>query len=241
MNETYNSNQSDRTIFLIGGVACMIFVAYSVATFLILYLLGSPPETIEQYFAMIAENKLKGLLRLDLLTVLIMPLYYLIFYGLFVALKKTNHGLSAISAIMTVIGVTLFIAMPSVLSYIHLSDRFAAAVTEAEKNQLLAAGEAVWASDIWHGTGSLVGGLLLQSGALLFSVVMLKSNVFSKLTAITGIVMYGLDLIHIIFLLFIPVVGNLIMYVAGTLYLLWFPLVGIRFFKMAKAQMLVSS
>jgi hypothetical protein len=241
MNETYNSNQSDRTIFLIGGVACMIFVAYSVATFLILYLLGSPPETIEQYFAMIAENKLKGLLRLDLLTVLIMPLYYLIFYGLFVALKKTNHGLSAISAIMTVIGVTLFIAMPSALSYMHLSDRFAAAVTEAEKNQLLAAGEAVWASDIWHGTGSLVGGLLLQSGALLFSVVMLKSNVFSKLTAITGIVMYGLDLIHIIFLLFIPVVGNLIMYVAGTLYLLWFPLVGIRFFKMAKAQMLVSS
>jgi hypothetical protein len=241
MNETYNPHPSDRTIFLIGGVACMIFVAYSVATFLILYLLGSPPETIEQYFAMIAENKLKGLLRLDLLTVLIMPLYYLIFYGLFVALKKTNHGLSAISAIMTVIGVTLFIAMPSALSYMHLSDRFAAAVTEAEKNQLLAAGEAVWASDIWHGTGSLVGGLLLQSGALLFSVVMLKSNVFSKLTAITGIVMYGLDLIHIIFLLFIPVVGNLIMYVAGTLYLLWFPLVGIRFFKMAKAQMLVSS
>jgi hypothetical protein len=241
MNETYNHQPSDRTIFLIGGVACMIFVAYSVATFLILSILGGPPETIEQYFAMIAENKLKGLLRLDLLTVLVIPLYYFIFYGLFVVLKKTNHGLSAISAIMAVIGVTLFVAAPSALSYMHLSDRFAAAVTDTEKNQLIAAGEAVRACDIWHGTGSLVGGLLLQSGALLFSIVMLKSIVFSRLTAIIGIVMYGLDLIHIIFLLFIPVVGNLIMVVAGTLYILWFPLVGIRFFKMAKAQGFVGS
>ena len=236
MNETHYSDPSDRTIFRIGGVVCMIFLAYSAATFLIIAILGAPPDTIEQNYTLLAENKLKGLLRLDLLTVLAMPLYYFLFFSLFTALKRTNFGLSAISLMMTITGVTLFIAMPSALSYMHLSDRFAAAATEAEKIRLLAAGEAVWAADIWHGTVSLVGGLLLQAGALLFSAVMLRSSVFNRLTAITGIIMYGLDLLHIIFLLFIPVVGNLIMYVAGTLYLLWFPLVGIRFFTMAKVK-----
>jgi hypothetical protein len=64
-----------------------------------------------------------------------------------------------------------------------LSDKFAAATSEAQKTLLLAAGEAILASDMWHGSGAMMGGILLQTGTLLVLLVMLRSNAFGKLTA----------------------------------------------------------
>jgi len=232
MNNSDYSDSSQKTIFLIGGIVCMIFIAYSLITLLIMTIIGGPPETVEQCFIMLQENKLQGLLRLDILTVFIVPLYYLLFFSLFIALKKTHYGLVAIATILVFAGVTLFLSMPSVFSYLNLSDKFASSISDFQKNQLLAAGESILASDIWHGTGAIIGGILLQTGALLFSIVMIKTSIFSRLTALTGIVLYGLDLLHIIVGLIIPAVGNILMFIAGPIYLLWFPLVGLRLFKL---------
>jgi len=139
-----------------------------------------------------------------------------------------------LSTLLVFAGLTLFLASPSVFSYLNLSERFALATTEIQKNQLLAAGEALLATDIWHGTSALIGGILLQTGAVLISFIMLKSHVFSKTTAYTGIFIFGLDLIHLVIGLFLPMAGYIIMVVAGTFYLLWFPLIGLRLFKLSK-------
>jgi hypothetical protein len=202
------------------------------ATLLIMTLIGGPPETIEQAFELLSNNKLTALLRLDILTVFVMPLYYFLFYSLFVSLKDSDHALSTISMIMAFAGLTLFLATPSVFSYLYLSDKYEAAASDFQRNQLLAAGEAVIASDMWHGTGPRIGGLLLQTGALLFSIIMLRTNVFSRSTAITGIATHGLDLAHIIFGFFSPTLGNIMMFIAGPLYLLWFPMVGLRLYRL---------
>ena len=85
---------------------------------------------------------------------------------------------------------------------------------------------------MWHGTVAKIGGILIQLGALIISMIMLKSNVFNKLTAYTGIVTHGLDLAHIVIGFFLPTVGIILMAIAGPLYLLWFPLIGIRLFKL---------
>jgi hypothetical protein len=199
-------------------------------------LVGGPPETIEQTFSILQDDKLSGLLRLDILTVLVMPLYYLLFYSLFVALKNTDHTISTISMILAFAGVTLFLATPSVFSYLYLSDKFAIAISDFQKNQLLAAGESILASDMWHGTGAKIGGLLLQTGAILISILMLRSNVFNKSTAITGIATHGLDLTHILIGFFAPSLGNIIMFIAGPLYLIWFPMVGFRLYKLRLAK-----
>jgi len=210
----------------------MILIAYSLITMLIMVGIGTPPESIEECFSMLKENRLYGLLRLDILTVFVMPLYYLLFYSIYLALKDTNKELLSISTILVFAGLTLFLATPSVFSYLHLSDEFAKATIESDKNQLIAAGEAIIASDMWHGTGAKIGGILMQLGALIISMIMLKSNVFNKLTAYTGIVTHGLDLAHIVIGFFLPTVGIILMAIAGPLYLLWFPLIGIRLFKL---------
>ena len=69
---------------------------------------------------------------------------------------------------------------------------------------LLAAGEALLAADMWHSTGAFMGAILLQSGALLVSVAMLRTRVFGRPTAWVGILTHGLDLVHVVLGPFAP-------------------------------------
>ncbi|MGE5457904.1 MAG: hypothetical protein ACM3RX_06080 [Methanococcaceae archaeon] len=229
---------SQTNIYRLGAASCLILLLYSLATLLIMTFIGGPPGTIEETFSILHSGKVSGLLRLDILTVFVMPLYYLLFYVLFVALKNSDHAGSAISMMLVFAGVTLFLATPSVFSYLYLSDKFAVVTSDFEKTQLLAAGKSIVASDMWHGTGARIGGLLLQSGALLISILMLRSDVFNKSTAIVGISTHGLDLVHIIIGFFIPVAGDTIMFIAGPLYLLWFPMVGLRLWKLRNSRII---
>lgn len=236
MNNSNTLDSSTKTIFRIGGISCFILIAYSLLTIMIMVFIGPPPESIDECYSMLIENRFYGLLRLDVLTVFLMPLYYLLFLSLYVALKNTDYALVTISTILVFVGLTLFLATPSVFSYLHLSDKFATATSDLQKNQILAAGESILASDMWHGTGARIGGLLLQTGAVLISIVMLKTNSFNMLTAVTGIVTHGLDLAHIILGFFLPAIGIVLMSIAGPLYLLWFPLVGLGLFKLGHSN-----
>jgi hypothetical protein len=78
-----------------------------------------------------------------------------------------------------------------------------------------------------------MGGILVQSGAVLISVVMLRSSVFSRTTAYLGILMHGLDLAHIVSGLILPVSGVVLMAIAGPLYPVWLFLVGRRLLQLA--------
>src|SRR4030043_1661346 len=125
MNLNSYTMTSQKSVLWIGGTVCFVLLGYSLATLLIMTLIGGPPETIEQTFSLLHDKKLSGLLRLDILTVFVMPLYYLLFYSLYISLKDSDKSISMISMILAFAGVTLFLATPSVFSYLHLSDRFA--------------------------------------------------------------------------------------------------------------------
>lgn len=218
----------------LGGVIALLLLAYVLATMVILVGLGAPPATAQETLAMLRQNRLTGLLRLDMLTTLFMPLYYLLFFALYLALKKTHDLAAKVTLLLGCAGVTLFLAAPSFVSWMALSDKFAAATSEAQKNLLLAAGEAILVTDLWHSSTAFVGGLLLQASLVLVSLVMLRSRAFSKWTAWLGVVTHGLDLAHIPLMLFLPSVGAALLMVGGTLYLAWFPLLARDFFRLGK-------
>lgn len=115
---------------------------------------------------------------------------------------------------------------PSAFSTISLSDQYAVATTDACRSQLLAAGKAIIASDMWHSTGARIGGIFLESAAVLISFVMLRSKICGKATAYVGILTHGLDLAHIIIGIFLPRARVILMAIAGPFCLLWLPLVG---------------
>jgi hypothetical protein len=217
----------------VGGIAAYILIVYSLATIVQMVVLGGQPTTAAEAFTLLQHNKALGLLRLDLPTLIVMPLYYLLFLGLFAALRRNNPVNALLATALASVGVTLVLATPTALSMLPLSDKFATATTDNARAQILAAGEAIMATDIWHGTGAILGGVLLQCGAVLICCVMLRGGVFGKATAWLGIVMHGLDLAHIIGGLFVPAAGVVLMAIAGPLYPIWFFLVGRRLLQLA--------
>jgi len=216
-----------------GGIVAWILLAYSLATMVQLVVLGGQPATAAEALGLLHSNRILGLLRLDLPTVAAMPLYYLLFLGLYAALRRSDRANVTLSLALVFAGVTLLLATPTALSMIPLSEKYAVAATEATRGQILAAGEAVLATDIWHGTGAIIGGILVQAGAVLISTIMLRNNVFSKMTAYVGILTHGLDLAHVLSGVFLPAAGFMLMAIAGPLYLVWFPLVGRRLLQLA--------
>jgi hypothetical protein len=209
-----------------GGIAALILIIYSIATIVQLLALGGQPATAAEAFDLLRNHRIVGLLRLDLPTVVVMPLYYFLFLGLFAALRRADRANTTLATALAFVGVTLLLATPTALSMVSLSQKYAAATTEETRTQLLAAGEAILATDIWHGTGAILGGILVQSGSVLISIVMLRGTAFGKTTAYLGILMHGLDLAHIVSGLFLPVSGVVLMAIAGPLYPIWFLLVG---------------
>lgn len=141
-------------------------------------------------------------------------------------MRKTYRAYAALMAALVIIGITLALANHSAFSMIHLSDQYAQATSEAQKAQLWAAAEAVISVDMWRSTGGFMAGLFMQGGLAFISIVMLRSQSFSKGTAITGLVANGLDWVHVLVALLTPGLGEVILWVAGPLYLLWFLLLG---------------
>jgi hypothetical protein len=225
-----------NSLYKIGGWVALIFIVYSLVTMILLIVIGGQPDSASEAFKMLQENRIIGLLRLDLLTLLIVPFYYVIFLGIYVALKNTDMAIATLGTLIAFAGVTLFLATPSVFSWLALNGKFTAATTDVQRQHLLAAGEAILASDMWHSSGAIIGGLLMLIGALIVSVVMLKSDNFGKGTAYVGIVAHGLDLLRSMVGFFAPQFGVILMAIAGPLYLVWFPLLARDFFKLSRSD-----
>ena len=56
-----------RSLCKAGGIASFVFIVYSLITIMILSVLGGPPSTASEAFAMLQTNRVVGLLRMDLL------------------------------------------------------------------------------------------------------------------------------------------------------------------------------
>jgi len=221
-----------RNLCRIGGVAALIVLVYSLEMMIQIVVLGGQPTSAAEAFTLLQHNKLVGLMRLDLPTILVLPLYYLLFLGLYAALRLVDRAYALLATALAFVGVTLSLATPTALSMVPLADKYASASSDAVRAQLIAAGEAIMAGDIWHSSGSIVGGVLVECGAVLICVVMLRSGIFSKTTAWLGIVMHSLDGAHIVCGQIVPVAGVVLMAIAGPLYPVWLFLVGRRLIKL---------
>jgi len=61
-------------------------------------------------------------------------------------------------------------------------------------------------------------------------------GVFSKATAYVGIITHGLDLVHIVFVPFLPKVALVFMIIAGLGYPVWLWLLGRRLLQVGKTE-----
>lgn len=231
-----NSIPNRNKLYKISAISALSQLVIVISYFIIIATLGGRPATVEEYFTVIQNNRLVGLLRGDIMNLLIIVPYLGLFPGLFLALKRVNPIGSAVAILLTFIAVILCFASNSDFSMMHLSDQYAMATTEAHRSQLLAAGEAIIASDMWNSTSSYISGIFLQGSGVLISGIMLRSKNFSKVTAFVGILGNGLDLLQHILHPFLPATSEIVLRIAGPFYLIWFPMMVRDFLRMRQPK-----
>ena len=191
----------------------------------VLAALGPKPETAEGFFTAYSEGAMRMLLRGDLfvLALLIVP-YGLTFPALYLALRRRAPLIASFCLLFTLMAVTMCLATESSFSLLHLAELHAAATTAAERSVFAAAAEAVIAGDMWHCTAAFASGILLQGSGVAISLVMLGSTSFHRITAWSGLLANGLDLVQHVLHPAVPGFAAAVMSVMGLFYLVWFPM-----------------
>jgi hypothetical protein len=174
-----------RTLYRIGAAAAIGVLAL-VPVQMLVFVTTPPPDTVTGWFALYERSPLLGLLDMDLLLIVDQVLIAVMFLALCVALRRANPSWIAVALLLAVAAFAAYLASNPAFEMLDLSRRYATASTEAERAVTLGAGEAMVAS--WTGTAFSVGYVLGALAFLIVSAVMLRSDVFGRVTAWVGLV-----------------------------------------------------
>jgi len=244
-------NQDWRWLYKIGGTAALlavfVFRRNLGAELALLGMFGiieglstTPLINATEWFNLLQDNRLVGLTMLNVFDLVEYALVGLIFLALYVPLREINRSAMLIGTTSGLIGITIYFASNQAFAMLALSGRYAAATTDAQRSSYLAAGEALLAinnpDSIYQGTGIYVSLFLVLFAGLIISIVMLRSQIFSKATAITGILANGIGLSYFITLSFAPAIYWIPHPISAPFRVIWYFLIALRLFKLGKAE-----
>ncbi|MGC9396518.1 MAG: hypothetical protein ACP5J4_16870, partial [Anaerolineae bacterium] len=150
-------------------------------------------------------------------------------------LRKTHPASMVIATFFGLLGVGIFVGLRvAMLSVLQLSDRYAAAFTEAERLRLLAAGETL--GILGTPTLQTAGFLFIAIAVLIISGVMLQGLHFSKITAWLGIGASLLTFADYVSLIVAPSLATPLMIVSGLFWMLWWIMIGLGLFRLAQSK-----
>jgi hypothetical protein len=231
MNTEHTETKHDwKPLFNLGGVSALMMVGIIIAQ-MIVFMSAPPPYEggASAWFALFQNNKIIGLIDFELLMILYVFLSLPITLALYVLLRRVSPSFTAVYIVLSLIGVMSFIVARPAFEMLSLSNGYAAASTDAERAIYLSAGETLLA--IFHGTAFQVSYILGSLGGLIISLVMLKTNVFSKTTAYLRLASSVFD-----FGLYVPVVGMYIAIFSVLFLLIWDILVARRLFQLGRGN-----
>ncbi|MBD3315345.1 MAG: DUF4386 family protein [Chitinivibrionales bacterium] len=205
-----------KDLYRIGGIASVamaVMIVLAIVAFVFWPFLPGEVSTRE-IFMSIQDNLLGGLMALDFPLLVIELVAIVHFLALYAALKRVNESYALIGLTLGLIAVTLIIAARPIHEMVYLSEKYTTAENAVAKARYLAAGEAFHA--LFNGTAFLVFTLFIAISGLISSLLMLRSNIFSRATAVVGIAATAPSL-----LFFIPKIGLVMLFVATIMSIPW--------------------
>ncbi len=224
-----------KSLYTIGAAASLLQLAVILAYMVVVATLGPRITSAEAFFAAQQRNLLASILRLDFLLLILVGLYLGNLPALLIALWRVSPVWMMFASLFTMIAVILSFAGESTFALLHLGNLYAAAASETQRAQFLAAGEAALAAGWWNSSGSYMTGILLQGSGVIISLVMLRSKDFSRVTAISGLVGNAFDLAQHLVHPFAPSLSSFFS-VFMIAYLVWYPMLARDLFRLARAQ-----
>ncbi len=168
-----------------GGITSIALISL-IPVQMYIFTASPPPETASGFFTLFESNWFLGLLSLDLLYIINNSLLIFVYLGLFAALQKTGFSTMIMAVTVGFIGIAAYFASTVAFEMLSLSKQFAVAENAEIKNQLLAAAQTLLVT--YKGTAFNVYYILNAVALLLIAKVMFAGKVFSKATAIWGLI-----------------------------------------------------
>lgn len=229
-----------KSLIRIGGVSALIagiLFRRNIAAEIVLFGKDPSPITVDDWFALLQNNRLLGLSYLNIFDIVNYALVGLMFLALYAVLKRVNKSYMAIAISLGFLGIAAYFSSNTAFSMLSLSDQYSAATTEMQRNMLLASGQAMLSinrfSDLGShpGTGGYLSLLFVAIAGLITSVVMLRSAVFNRATAYVGILASTFDLAYCIAFAFVPMIDSELLAIifipaAGLFLVIWHIMVG---------------
>ena len=229
-----------KALYVVGGVAALLTVLNGLAEIGITFLpgggLSSGPNTAADWFTLYRSSPFMGLRNLGLLNIVFTLLSIPVSYSLYAAHRRTQPAFAGLSLIVALLGVAVFLAGNRAFPMLALSARHAAAATGAQRSALEAAGEAMLAVGQSHTAGTFLAFLLSTCAGVAISSVMLRAGIFSKASAILGILGFSMLLVFEVTSDLTPAFPGSFLFAAagGPLSMAWDLLVALGLFRLAR-------
>jgi hypothetical protein len=220
-------------IYTLIGITTLVMMAVFLFDTLVWAVIGPYPANAREWFSLLGSDRAKGVLLLSIPTFFGMIFYYATFLALHRTIRPANRLLADLAALLVFAGLTILVVTSMAYPILNLGNSYAEAASESERALLIALGETRLHS---AAHGLQFGGLFVETGATIFSVLMLRSAVYGNVTAYLGIVGHGLDLARVLAsLLFLPEqIGTILLSIGGLPQLLWLILIAIRFLRFGR-------
>lgn len=189
------------------------------------------PWTVEEWFALIQRNRILAFTELTGLQIPMFALLVPVFLAVHRALRSALPPWPTVGAAFALIGIAVYLASNTAFAMVSLGDRYAAAVSDADRSHLLGAGEAMFA--MYQGVGLGAGVALVLMAALILSAVMLRERTFGRAVPYLGIAV-GLIALGYYAGFAIPADPLIVLEFAAVLFLVWVALVGWRLYRLAQ-------
>ncbi|MBN2697131.1 MAG: hypothetical protein JXR38_06270 [Bacilli bacterium] len=168
------------TSILVFTMVGIIFVQVAI------FFIEPMPETAQGWLTLLHERPFLGLLHQDLLYLVNNTILIFMYFALYFTLGKKRESLLLIALIVGLAGALLYYTSNRAIEMYYLSQRYFSTSDPFVRSTYLALAESYL--DIWTGTAFTVYYFLSGISLLIFSFVMLRSDVYSRTTAISGLV-----------------------------------------------------
>lgn len=239
-----------KNLYKIGGVAALlatfVFRRNLAAELALLASLGvirgvpvQPLNSAVDWLNLFQENRLVGLTLMNSFDLVEYALLGLVILALYGALRQAHRSAMLVATTCGLMGITVYFASNQAFAMLALSQRYAAATSDWQRSTYLAAGEALLAinspDSLYQGTGTYVSLFLVLLAGLIVSIVMWKSAVFSRPTALVGMLANGIGLCYFITLILVPAIYWIPHPISAPFRVIWYFLIALRLFRLGKA------
>jgi len=225
----FSSDLSEsRWHFLYRTAAISALITVALFLFqIVAFFVWPPPSTVAGHFALLHSRPFVGLVSLDFLIIVDEVLAIPLTLALYLSLRRVHESLVLLATAFSVASIVGFLTATPALNMLYLSQQYAAATSDVDRQGLLAAGQAVLSA--WQGTPFQVGNVVGSIAMILIGWAMLQSHIFTKSSGYVGI---GSGIVGLG--MYVPKIGVLISILSVVGMQIWYIMIALALFRLCK-------